>query len=316
MITLADVNTARAAIGDRLHHTPTFSATSLGALANVQLLVKAELLQKTGSFKPRGVLAKLAGLTPEQRARGVLGISAGNHAQALAYGATQEGIPCTVVMPATAAISKVAAARAYGARIVQYGATSIEAFAEYERLLAAEGQVPVHPFADPEVIAGQGTIGLELLEDVDDLDAVIVPVGGGGLIAGLAVALKEQRPRLRVVGVEPEGAAGLSRALAAGRVEPLETIQTIADGLAAPFASQITLEIAQRYVDDVVLVSEQEIAQAVVLVLERTKLQVEPAGAAGVAALLAGRCGLREGDHVVAILSGGNIDRSRLKGLL
>ncbi len=316
MVTLSDILAARAVIGDRLHRTPTLSATSLGAMARVQLLVKAELLQKTGSFKPRGVLAKLASLTAEERARGVIAISAGNHAQAVAYGATREGIPCTVVMPATAARSKVMAAREYGARIVQHGATSIEAFAEYDRLLAAEGQVPVHPFADPTVIAGQGTVGLEVLEDMPDLEAVIVPVGGGGLLAGVAVALKEQRPQVRVIGVEPVGAPGLSRALAAGHVTPLETLTTIADGLAAPFASDVTLEVAHRYVDDVVLVSDEEIVQALIVVLERTKLQVEPAGAAGVAALLAGRCRLREGARVVAILSGGNVDRSRLKEML
>jgi threonine dehydratase len=246
MITVADIHAARAVIGDRLHHTPTFTATSLGRMAGVELLVKAELLQKTGSFKPRGVLNKLASLTAEERARGVIGISAGNHAQALAYGAALEGIACTVVMPVTAVAGKVAATREYGARVVQHGADSIEAFAEYDRLLAAEGQVPVHPFADAHVIAGQGTVALELLEDVPDLEAVIVPVGGGGLIAGIAVAIKELRPSARVIGVEPEGAPSLTRALASGQVEPLASVHTIADGLAAPFASAITLEIAQR----------------------------------------------------------------------
>jgi threonine dehydratase len=180
MVTLDDVLAARAAIGGRLHRTPLLTTRTLGAMAGVDLWLKAEMLQKTGSFKPRGVLAKLAGLSEEERRRGVIGISAGNHAQALAYGAALAGIPCTVVMPDTAVQSKVAAARAYGARIVQFGATSIEAFTEYDRLLAAEGQVPVHPFADPLVIAGQGTLGLELLEDMSDLEAVIVPVGGGG----------------------------------------------------------------------------------------------------------------------------------------
>jgi threonine dehydratase len=303
-------------IGDRLHRTPTLSATGLGRMAGVHLLVKAELLQKTGSFKPRGVLNKLASLTPAERERGVIGISAGNHAQALAYGAAQEGMSCTVVMPATASLSKVAATRDYGARIVQHGETSIEAFAEYERLLEVEGQVPVHPFNDPRIIAGQGTVGLEILEDVPDLEAVIVPVGGGGLISGIAVAIKEQRPGVRVVGVEPEGAPSMTRALAAGQVEPLTAVQTIADGLAAPFAGQLTLEMVQRYVDDVVLVSDGEIAQALALVLERTKLQAEPAAAAGIAALLARRCGVREAARVVAVLSGGNVDRARLRELL
>jgi len=166
------------------------------------------------------------------------------------------------------------------------------------------------------VIAGQGTVGLEILDDVPDVDAVVVPVGGGGLICGLATALKEQRPGVRVVGVEPDGAPSLTRALEAGRVVPLPSVQTIADGLAAPFAGALTLDIAQRYVDDVVLVTDDEIAEALRLTLERTKLQVEPAGAAGVAALLARRCGVRTGARVVAVLSGGNVDRALLKEIL
>ncbi len=316
MISLSDIHAARETIGGRLHRTPTLSAATLGQMASVDLLVKAELLQRTGSFKPRGVLNKLAHLTPEERARGVIGISAGNHAQALAYGAAREGIACTVVMPETAVESKVAATRGYGADVVLHGVTTIEAFAEYERLLAERGFTPVHPFDDPYVIAGQGTVGLEIVEDVPDLEAVIVPIGGGGLISGIAVAVKEQCPSVRVVGVEPEGAPSLTRALAAGQPEPLRSVSTIADGLAAPFAGPHTLALVQRYVDDVVLVSDDEIAAALRLVLERTKLQVETAGAAGVAALLARRCGVPEGTRTVAVLSGGNVDRARLKELL
>jgi len=300
MISLDDIYAARTVIGDHLHRTPTLSATTLGAMAEVELWVKAELLQRTGSFKVRGVLNKLAHLTPEERARGVIGVSAGNHAQALAYGAALEGVPCTVVMPETAVRSKVAATRGYGAEVVLHGATSIESFAEYDRLLEARGLVPVHPFDDPHVMAGQGTVGLEMLEDTphpETLDAVIVPVGGGGLISGIAVAIKESRPEVRVIGVEPEGAPSLSRAL-------------------APFAGPHTLAIAQRYVDRMVLVSDDEIAAALRLTLERTKLQAEPAGAAGIAALLLGRCGLRPGARVVVCVSGGNIDRERLKELL
>lgn len=285
-------------------------------MAGVRLLIKAELLQKTGSFKPRGVLTRLAALTAEEQERGVIGISAGNHAQALAYGAAQAGVPCTVVMPATAVASKIAATRAYGARVVLHGETSIQAFAEYERLVQAEGQVPVHPFNDPQVIAGQGTVGLEILEEAPDIDAVIVPVGGGGLLAGMAVAIRALQPGVRIVGVEPEGAPGLSRALAAGQVVPLTSVQTIADGLSAPFAGNLTLDIAQRLVDDVVLVSDQEIARALRLVLERTKFLAEAAAVAGVAALLARRCGVPEGARVLTVLSGGNIDRARLKELL
>jgi len=316
MVTLSDIHAARSVIGDRLHRTPTFSATTLGEMAGVRLWLKAELLQKTGSFKVRGVLTKLASLTSEERARGVIGISAGNHAQALAYGAALEGISATVVMPATAVTSKVAACRGYGAEVVLHGATTIEAFLEYDRLLEARGLTPVHPFNDLHVLAGQGTLGLELLEDVPDLEAVIVPVGGGALLGGIATAIKESRPGVRVVGVEPEGAPSLTRALEAGRVVPLDAVRTIADGLAAPFAGDLTLAIAQRYVDDVVLVSDAEIAAALGLVLERAKLQGEPAGVAGVAALLAGKCGVRPGARVVTPICGGNVDRARLKELL
>lgn len=316
MVTLDDIRKARSTIEGRIHRTPTFSATTLGEMAGVRLWVKAELLQKTGSFKPRGVVNKLASLTPEERARGVIGISAGNHAAALAYGAAREGITCTVVMPATATISKADAARGYGATVILHGETAIEAFAEYERLLTAGGQVPVHPFNDPLVIAGQGTLGLEMLEEVPDLEAVIVPVGGGGLIAGIAVAIKEMRPEVRVIGVEPEGAPSMTRALAAGRPEPLTSVRTIADGLAAPFAGPLTLAIVQRYVDEVVLVSDEEIAQALRMVLERTKLQGEPAGVAGIAALLTGRCGVPVGARVVVPICGGNVDRTRLKEVL
>lgn len=316
MVSLDDVRTAREVIAGRVHRTPTFSATTLGDICGVELVVKAELLQKTGSFKPRGVLTKLATLTPEERERGVIGISAGNHAQALAYGAALEHVPCTVVMPATASTSKVAATRGYGAEVVLHGETTIEAFAEYDRLLEARGLIPAHPFDDPYVVAGQGTVGLELLEDTPDVDAVVVAIGGGGLIGGIAIAVKEQRSHVRVIGVEPEGAPSMTRALAAGQPERLEAVNTIADGLSAPFAGPLTLAIAQRYVDDVVLVSDEEIARAVGLTMERTKLQVEPAGAAGVAALLARRCGLREGARVAVVLSGGNVDRERLKEIL
>ena len=316
MVTLQDIQAARGVIGGRLHRTPILSATTLGEMAGVELRVKAELLQRTGSFKPRGVFNKLAGLTREERTRGVACWSAGNHAQALAYGAAREGIVCTVVMPATAVESKVAATRGYGAEVILHGDTSIEAFAEYERLVAERGLTPVHPFDDPKIIAGQGTVGLEILEDAPDVEAVIVPVGGGGLISGIAVAIKEQRPDVRVVGVEPAGAPSLARALAAGRVERLSSVATIADALTAPFAGDLTLAIVQRYVDDVILVSEEEIGVALGLILERTKLQVEPGAAVGVAALLARRCGLPAGARVVAVLSGGNVDRARLKQLL
>src|SRR5919109_361047 len=300
MVTLHDIHDARALLGSRLHRTPVLTATTLGAMAGVELLVKAELLQRTGSFKPRGVLTKLAHLTPEERARGVIGISAGNHAQALAYGAAREGIACTVVMPATAVASKVAATRGYGAEVVLHGATTIEAFAEYDRLRTARRLVAVHPFDDPYVIAGQGTVGLEILEDVPDVDTIVVPVGGGGLISGIAVAAAG---RARIVGVEPEGSTALHSALEAGeRVELTPT--SIPDGLNAPHAGTNALAIVRELTDGVVLVSEEEIAHGFRFLYERAKLACEPAGAAAVAAVLAGE---GEAGPTVCVVSGGNV---------
>ncbi len=315
-ITIKDIRRAQSVIAGQVHRTPTLSSSSLGDMAGVRLSLKAEVFQRTGSFKIRGVLNKLAGLSAEERSRGVIGMSAGNHAQALAFGACLAGISATLVMPLNAAASKVAATRAYGAEVVQFGATSVEMIAEYERLVSATGQVPVHPFDDPLVVAGQGTLGLEMLEDVADLDAVVVGIGGGGLMAGVATAVKEISPNIRVIGVEPEGAPSMTRALAAGHVVRLTTVQTIADGLAPPFVGEIPLGVARRYLDDVVLVNDGEIREAMFLLMERAKLWVEPAGAAAFAAILAGRCGLRQGTRVAAVVSGGNIDRVRLKDLL
>ncbi|MGH2410729.1 MAG: threonine ammonia-lyase [Chloroflexota bacterium] len=316
MIALDDVRRARAVIGDRLHRTPILPQPALGDLAGVTLALKAELFQRTGSFKARGVLNKLAGLTPEERARGVIGSSAGNHALALAFGAALEGIAATVVMPLSAPSSKVAAARAYGAEVIQVGATSVEMMREYERLVPLRGQTPVHPFADPLVMAGQGTLALEILEDLPDLEAILVGIGGGGLIGGVATAIKGLAPHVRVVGVEPEGAPGMTRALAAGKVVRLSSVDTIADGLAPPFVGELGLAATQRDVDDVVRVSDAEIREAMALMLEQAKLMAEPAGAAALAALLAGRAGVRPGARVVVVVSGGNIDRARLKSLL
>ncbi|HXT37449.1 MAG TPA: threonine/serine dehydratase [Chloroflexota bacterium] len=316
MISLDDVLRARAVIGDRLYRTPMLPQPALGDLTGVTLALKAELFQRTGSFKARGVLNKLASLGPEERSRGVIGMSAGNHAAALAFGAALEGIAATVVMPISAPASKVAATRAYGAEVILHGATSVEMVEEYERLVALRGQTPVHPFADPLVMAGQGTLALEILEDMPDLETVIVGIGGGGLIGGVATAIKELAPRVRVVGVEPEGAPGMTRALAAGKVVRLSSVETIADGLAAPFVSDLSLAVAHHYVDDVVLVSDPDIREAMVLLLEQAKLVAEPAGAAALAALLKGRAGVRTGAQVAVVVSGGNLDRARLKALL
>ena len=315
MTTLEDVRHAKAAIAGRLHRTPLVRSTALGRLLDARLWLKAECLQKTGSFKVRGVLNKLAALSDEEKRRGLITISAGNHGQAVAYGAAAEGLHCVVVMPAYASPAKVAACRGYGAEVVVDGDVH-QAFEKVHELEKARGLTLLHPYDDPFVIAGQGTIGLEILEDLPGVETVLVPIGGGGLISGIAAALKLSRPEIRVIGVEPEGAPTLSRALEQGAPVRLDSVDTIADGLTGPIAGDLTLAAVQEFVDDVVLVSDAEIGDAMRLILERTKLLAEPAGAAATAALLAHRVVPPPDSEVVALLSGGNIDRERLKALL
>jgi len=313
--TLEDVRRARAAIAGRLHRTPLVRSSTLGRLTGTRLFMKAECLQKTGSFKPRGVLNKLSILSDQEKGRGLITISAGNHGQAVAYGAAAEGVRCVVVMPAYSSPAKVAACEGYGAEVV-VGGDVHQAFEKVHELEEQRGLTLVHPYDDPLVIAGQGTIGLEILEDLPDVETVLVPIGGGGLISGIAAALKLTRPGIRVIGVEPEGAPTLTRALERGAPVRLDSVDTIADGLTGPIAGDLNLAAVQRYVDDVVLVSDAEIADAMRIILERTKLLAEPAGAAATAALLSRRVILPADTQVVSLLSGGNIDRPRLKALL
>ncbi len=318
MPTLTDIREARSRIEGRVHRTPVLGASTLAERASVaRLELKCESFQKTGSFKVRGVLNKLSQLDPPPAARtaGVVTVSAGNHAQALAWGARAAGIRCTVVMPAAASRSKVEASRGYGAEVIQHG-TNMEAFTKASELASERGLVFVHPFDDEQVIAGAGTVALELLEQTDPPDVVVVPVGGGGLISGIAIAMKEMHPSTRVFGVEPEGAAAMRRSLDAGRAVRLDSVSTLADGLGAPMAGNITFPIVRRYVDDVVLVSDEEIAGAMRFLLERAKLLAEGAGAAATAALLSGRLAVRPTDRVVAILSGGNVDLERLQQVI
>lgn len=280
-------------------------ASSGVAIADGRLHLKAEHLQQTGSFKPRATSAKLASLTAAERAAGVVTVSAGNAAQAYAWAGRDQGIRATVVMPLAAAPNRVAACRGYGAEVVLAGATMAETFAELDRQRTERGLVLCHPFDDPEVIAGNGSVGLELLEDVPDVDVVVVAIGGGGLISGVATALKERRPGVRVWGVEPTGSDAMSRALAAGeavRIEP----RSVADSLGAPYAGAWTLPICRHYLDGIVLLDDAEILAGVRFAAERLKQVLEPAGAAALAALLFGRVPLRPGDRVATILCGGN----------
>ena len=296
--------------------TPMFSSSMSAARAGAaRFELKCESVQKTGSFKVRGVLNTLSQLGDQARARGVVTVSAGNHAQAMAWGARAAGVRCTVVMPANASRTKVAASIGYGATVIQNG-TGADAFRTALELAETEGFTFVHPFDDDHVIAGAGTAGLEIFEQTTPPDIVVVPVGGGGLIAGIAIAVKETSPSTRVIGVEPSGAAVMRLSLDAGRALRLASMNTIADGLAAPMAGERNYDVVKRYVDDVVLVSDDEIVDAMKTLLSRCKLLAEPAGAAATAAVLAGKIPLNGTEHVVAILSGGNVDLEKLAQLV
>jgi threonine dehydratase len=300
----ADVRAAAERIRGRVHRTPTFTSTTLGERVHL----KAELFQKTGSFKVRGVLNKLSSLTPEEKARGVIGISAGNHAQALAWGAAQEGVTCLVVMWRDASAAKVAATRGYGAAVDLEAAGPAEAFDRLAALQVETGRTLVHPFDDPVVIAGAGTVALELLEDAPDVETIVVPTGGGGLVAGIAAAA----PDRHVVAVEPELSTAVHTGLAAGRPVPVQPA-SIADGLSAPFAGGVALEVLEANGVESVLVSDEELAEAFRFLYSRAKLACEPAAAVGVAALLAGKI---PAGSVAAVVSGGNVDPETASAIL
>ncbi len=312
MIDLGDILKARQSIAGQLHRTPMLSSSVLGKETGTELYLKAELFQKTGSFKPRGALNKLRQLTDEEKERGVITISSGNHAQGLAYASSMLGTAATVVMPAATPDHKVQAAWGYGAEVILHG-TAQDLAAKCEEVQKARNLTLVHPFDDPLVIAGQGTLGLEVLEDVPEPDVVFVAIGGGGLISGVATAIKSQRPQVKVIGVEPTGAATMYHSLRQGTPAPLDTTDTIAEGLAAPFVGRLNLDHVQEYVDDIVLVSDDEMVEALRMLLERCKVLTEPAGAAGFAALLFRKVRIPRGARVVCVLGGGNVDAQRLK---
>jgi threonine dehydratase len=316
MLDLAAIRDARTRVANRIHKTPTFTSRRLGERAGVRLFLKCESLQKTGSFKVRGALNKLASLSDAERARGVITVSAGNHAQAMAWAAQSAGVHAVVVMPKTASPTKVEASRGYGAEVVLHGASGNESFPHAHELARERGLTFVHPFDDERICAGAGTTGLELLEQVDDLDVVVVPIGGGGLISGIAVAIKESNPKIRVYGVEPTGAASTRLSLDSGRAMRLTSLNTIADGLAAPMTGELNYEIVKRYVDDVIVIDDDVIAEGVRQLLLSAKLLAEPAGAAAVGALLAKAVPVREGERVAAIVSGGNVDAAKLATII
>jgi threonine dehydratase len=324
IVSLGAIEAARERIAGRVHRTPTLrtatAARLLAAsggprLAGETLHVKAEHLQKTGSFKARGMVNRIVTLSDAQRQSGVITVSAGNAAQACAWAARAVGVRATVIMPEGAVRSKLDACRDYGAEVIVHGTHVGEMFAEQERLSAERGLTFMHPFDDPELIAGHGSAGLEILDDLPDVDVVVVAIGGGGLISGIATAVRERRPATRVYGVEPEGANAMRVALDAGepvRISP----KTVADGLTAPFAGEWTLAACRRYLEDVIVIDDATILGGLRFALERMKQVLEPAGAAALAAVLYGRVPIRDGETVCVVGSGGNVEVGRIGQLL
>ena len=323
-VPLSAIEDAAGRLDGYVHRTPMLSSMTAAAwagraadvrLAEGLLYLKAEHLQKTGSFKARGMTNRIATLPADARARGAITLSAGNAGQAYAWAGAAAGVPMTVVMPEGAVRSKVEACLGYGARVILHGEHVGDTFAEMQRIRDTEGLTFVHPFDDPAVIAGHGSIGLEIIDDVPDVDVVVVGVGGGGLISGVASAVKARRPQARIVGVEPERSAAMTLAHERGEIVTIHP-QSVADGLGAPFAGEWTLAITKRLLDGIVLLDDATILAGMRFAVERLKQVVEPAGAAALAAVLAGRVELHDGERVVVVVSGGNVEVGRIGELL
>ena len=300
-------------ISNKVHRTPVAHSTYLGELTHTKLFLKLELFQKTGSFKVRGVLNKLNSLSSKEKEKGVISLSAGNHAQALAWGAAQFGVPATITMPANSVKSKIEATCNYGGEVLLTEGNLLEYCLSVQK---ERNLLLVHPFDDPDIIAGHGSIGLEIVEDVPDMDYVIVGIGGGGLISGIAAAVKAKNPYVKVIGVEPEGACAMSQSLERNETVHLDRVDTVADGLSAPFAGEYTLAHVQKLVDDVVIVSDIEILHALKLIWDRCKVLAEPAATSTLAAMLFNKVHLPKGATVVCVLSGGNVNMDDIQNLI
>jgi threonine dehydratase len=314
-VSLAGIEAARARIRDYIFLSPCLRSAALTRITGLEVYLKMDNLQRTGAFKERGALNKILTLTGEERQRGVIAASAGNHAQAVAYHATQRGIRSQIVMPLMTPLVKVAATRGFGAEVVLHGANYDEAYAEAVRRGESDGMTFLHPFDDAEVIQGQGSIGLEILEQVPEIEAVVVPIGGGGLIAGVACAIKERKPSVRIIGVQTERLPSMLRAREAGRPVTVPAEATIADGIAVRRAGERTLPLVERYVDELVTVDEEEIASAILVLLEREKTLAEGAGAAALAAVLRRKSSLTT-QKTAVLVCGGNIDVSLLAKII
>ncbi len=314
MVTLEDIKRAQRTIERVVHRTSLTQCHVLTELTGNEVYLKMENLQKTGSFKIRGAYNKIASLSEEDRKRGVITSSAGNHAQGVALAAKLFGVKATIVMPRFAPLSKIKKTKEYGAEVILHGDIFDEAYELAKRIQEETGAVFIHPFNDPHVIAGQGTIGLEILEDLPDVDVVVVPVGGGGLASGVALAVKSLKPNVRVVGVQAENVPSMLASVAKGKPSVVDGKPTIADGIAVKKPGELTVELVKKYVDDLVTVNEDEIADAILFLLEQAKVVAEGAGAVGVAALL-NRLNLR-GKKVVVVISGGNIDVNMIERII
>ena len=314
-VSLAQIQQAEQRIRNFIYFSPCQQSAALSEMTGQQVYLKLDNLQRTGAFKERGALNRILLLSEEEKRRGVIAASAGNHAQAVAYHATQRGVLSRIVMPLMTPLVKTSATRGFGADVILHGANYDEACHEALRICDLEGLTFIHPFDDYAVINGQGTIGLELLEQVQGLEAVVVPIGGGGLISGVACALKESNPKIRVVGVQTERLPSMVRAIENGGPVTLPAEATIADGIAVRRAGDLTMPLVERYVDEIVTVDEEEIANAILVLLEREKTLAEGAGAVALAALLQKKTSLN-GQRTAVLVCGGNIDVSLLARII
>lgn len=315
MPTRTELTTIRQVISPYIHRTPTVRSRFLSDVTGCDVWLKAELFQRTGSFKPRGMLARLLHLADDEHGRGAITFSAGNAAQGLAYAGGIAGVPTTVVMPETASPIKAEATRGYGAKVVLHG-TAADAYVRCMEICKAENLIFVPSFDDPMLMRGHASLGLEISEYIPDVEAVITGIGGGGLIGGITMAREALGAKFRLFGVEPEGAAGMTRSLEAGKPVRLDKVATIADGLGAPFVGDHCFPIVRDYVERVVVLPDSEIIDAMKILLSRCKLMAEGAGASSVAALLSGKLALKKGTKVCCVVSGGNCDLTRLRDIL
>ena len=306
--TFEDILRAQEVLLGTIRKTPLQTSRTFSGLVGTNVFLKLECLQVTGSFKARGAFVKISSLSDKRAGHGVIAASAGNHAQGVAYAAALKNIPCTIVMPQNASPAKVAATRSYGAKVVRRGGDYDDAWAATQEIAKADNTTIVHAFDDPEIIAGQGTIGLELLEDLPDVDRVYLPIGGGGLAAGIAIAIKSRKPNIKIIGVESNAFPAMKESVAKGSIQPTKRGYSIADGIAVKKPGELTHKIISNYLDDIVLIDDISIVKTMFLLMERAKLVVEPAGAASLAYLLSSGAPTSSKDKVVAILSGGNVD--------